>query len=246
LYSFLAGQPDVRRACRKEVHYFDKGPNYARGAGWYRAHFPLDTRARHAMRGRITGEATPFYLFHPYVPARVAELLPDVRLLAILRNPVDRAISGYHHAVRRGVEQRPMDVVFSDELAGPELQGCEEFDDPDGFRRDHSHLARGRYAEQLERWFDCFPREQILLLDFASLSTSSSSVLTDVCAFLGLRAGAGGSNSGLIWHNRNSYAPADADVRAWLSDYFRPQNERLWALLRERWNWETGATRRSS
>ena len=238
MYSFLAGQPGVRRARSKEVHYFDKGPNYSRGPGWYRAHFDLDTRRQRGAREWVTGEASPFYLFHPCVPARVAELVPDVLLIAILRNPVDRAISGYHHAVRRGVERRSIEAAFKDELAIPELRGCEAFDDPDGYCRDHTYLARGRYAEQLERWFHLFPREQILLLDAASLYANSDAVLADVGAFLGLRGG-GGTNTALSWYNQGSYAPAATNMRSWLADYFRPHNERLWALLNERWNWET-------
>src|SRR5258706_11489250 len=90
LYQYIARHPDVRGAFRKEVHYFDM--HYDRGLDWYRACFPT--------RG-FTGESSPSYLIHPEVPARVAAVLPDIKLIAILRNPVERAYSAYNRNVRR-------------------------------------------------------------------------------------------------------------------------------------------------
>src|SRR5947209_8592328 len=95
LYAYLRWHPEITGPSFKEVSFFDR--HYARGERWYRAHFP-------ARRRPFVGEASPSYLFHPLVPERVARLLPDARLVAILRNPVDRAFSHYQHEVSLGRE----------------------------------------------------------------------------------------------------------------------------------------------
>src|SRR5436309_16134274 len=91
LYAYLNGHPDVAGARVKEVHYFDL--HYHRGVDWYLDQFPDEA----AARPRCTGEASPYYLFHPHAPRRAFDLVPDARLIALLRDPVDRAISHYHH-----------------------------------------------------------------------------------------------------------------------------------------------------
>jgi hypothetical protein len=97
LYNYLVQHPGIAPALRKEVHFFDY--NYQRGCSWYQGQFPthpymhyMQTIHRQAM---ITGEASPYYLFHPYVPQRVAQLLPEIKLIALLRNPIERAFSHY-------------------------------------------------------------------------------------------------------------------------------------------------------
>ena len=199
-YAYLVGRPDVRPAHIKEVHYFGMAANYARGPDWYRANFPIDTRRTGRARTWITGEASTHYLFHPCVPERVAQLLPNVRLVAILRDPTERAISAYHAAVRRGTESRPMDVALKEELTRPiDFRDCEEFDKSDGFFRRQAYLSRGRYEEQLARWFDIFPREQMLVVETDSLIDPTQAALSALCGFLGLSAP--GADSQLGWLN---------------------------------------------
>ena len=120
---------------RKEVHYFDK--NYARGQQWYSQFFPSENNA--SQFGAV-GETTPRYLYEPEVPARIADMLPDVHLIAILRHPVDRVQSHYGLAVR-------------DRAA---------HGDPARFIEENPHaIAMSRYGEQLNRYADLFDREQI-------------------------------------------------------------------------------------
>src|SRR4051794_20653441 len=106
LFSYLARHPAVGRSRGKEVHFFTL--EYERGLAWYRSHFPTrltvaSTRRRLGV-DMIAGEATPYYLFHPLAPYRVQAVLPEARLIAVLRDPVDRAYSHYQHEVALGVE----------------------------------------------------------------------------------------------------------------------------------------------
>ena len=114
LFRYLLAHPDVAGPSGgdaavwwvKETHFFDE--KYSKGLDWYRSFFPLDaTRQRRRKRGHdlLAGEATPYYMFHPAVPARAAATLPDVRLIALLRDPVERAYSHYQMMSRTGREK---------------------------------------------------------------------------------------------------------------------------------------------
>ena len=236
LYGQLAAHPSVIPALRKEVHFFDRPPApLAR----YRAWFPtIAARERLAARtGRgITGEATPYYLCHPAVPQRLREAVPEARVIAVLRDPVARAVSGYHHAVRVGDERRPIEVALDPAAAEdlPPAAAVAWYDDPRCPLRLHGYLARGRYAEQLERWFAAFPREHLIVLDSDELRDGR--IPDAVRTFLDLPPG-----DGAVVDDRNvgAYAPPDPGVEATLREYFRPHNARLVSLLGVELPWAT-------
>ena len=154
LYRHLGRHPDVSPSLRKEVEYFSR--RYDRGDRWYRAHFALDVQ-----RDRLSFEATPDYLFHPLAAARAATVVPDARLVVMLRDPVARAWSHYHHMVGLGHEHLDFDAAVTAEpdRCADDLARLADnpLHDPVALLR-YSYVARGRYAEQLARWFEHFPR----------------------------------------------------------------------------------------
>jgi hypothetical protein len=182
LYAYLRWHPEITGPSFKEVSFFDR--HYAKGERWYRAHMPVRRRS-------LVGEASPSYLFHPLAPERVARLLPDARLIALLRNPVDRAFSHYQHEVALGRE--PLSFEAAVDREDERMQG--ELDrmlrDPSYFSLawwNYTYVARGRYAEQLERWFASFPREQLLVLFTEELSADTARTYRRVLGFLGVGA----------------------------------------------------------
>ena len=104
MYRYLLQHPQFVGAINKEVHFFDY--RYDKGLPWYQSMFPIRSNL---PEGTITGEATPFYMYHPLVAARLAESLPEAKFIVLLRNPVDRGLSHYYHNVRRGREHRPIE-----------------------------------------------------------------------------------------------------------------------------------------
>jgi hypothetical protein len=161
LYSLLTQHPNVSAALVKEVHFFDL--NFQRGTAWYRSHFP----ALGPTRGRITGEATPYYLFHPLAPQRVAAVLPRVRLVAVLRNPVDRAYSHFQKEHRKGTEILPFERALKAESERVPGEREKLLADPAYRSVAHqrfSYLARGIYVDQIEAWSRCFSPDQLLVL----------------------------------------------------------------------------------
>jgi hypothetical protein len=241
LYAYLVAHPDICAAGRKEVHYFDL--NHERGPGWYRSMFPLRAaaRARALRTGRpqLTGEASPYYLFHPLAPERAAALVPDAKLVVLLRDPVERAWSHYRHEVRAGREP----LSFADALdAEPErLAGTVEAiraGAPPSVWENHrrySYVARGRYAEQLRAWLAVFEREQLLVLRAEDLFAAPEQQWRRTLDFLGVRAEAAIDfavhNSGESSSGGGSGVPADQRER--LAEVFAEPNDELasWAGL---------------
>jgi hypothetical protein len=245
LFDYLGRHPDVASptavaediAWSKEVHFFDD--RFSRGLDWYRSLFPLAVRRRYARaRGRdlVAAEATPYYLFHPFVPERIASTLPAVRLIALLRDPIERAYSHYQLAHRKGREQ----LSFEEALAAePERIAEDEphLGDPtyrSRHHRHHSYLARGLYAEQLERWFAHFPRGQLLVIGAEDFLADPAATYDEVLSFVGLRPW---QLQQFRQRNRASYAPIDAATRAQLEDRFAEPNARLVELLGREFTW---------
>jgi len=240
LYHYLAQHPAVLGLERKEVHYFD---NHAeRPLTWYRAHFP--TRAAMQRRARqhdgpvLTGEATPFYMFHPFGPARIASALPNVKLIAILREPVARAVSHYHHEVRGGAESLSLEEAIAQEpeRLRRELDalGPAAFDDPRSLQRHASFLARGRYAEQMVRVFENVDRERVLVLFSEHLFARPDDVYARACSFLNLPPSplrdVAPRNAGAYQHVNEAFAER-------LRGHFAAPNEILADLLGEDLPW---------
>lgn len=240
LYSYLHMHPAVGGYFRKETYYFDV--NYARGEGWYRGHFPLATfrpyvRARFGLDA-VVGEATPDYLFHPHAANRIRAFNPDTKLIAILRDPVERALSHYHLERALGLETLPLREAL--EREGERLEGEWERMVTDSTywsqpRQHFSYLARGLYCEQLEAWFDIFSREQILILRSEDLFSDPSSVTDRALGFLDLpRLG----NTSYSIVNSRDYGAMDPEIRSWLVSYFAQPNENLYGLLGCDFGWQ--------
>ncbi len=246
---------------RKEIHFFDE--KFDRGTDWYRSFFPLESRRRAArLLGRelVAGESTPYYMFHAAVPERVAATIPDVRLIALLRDPVARAYSHYQMMRRTGREK----LSFEDALAAEEerLAGAEEqlatgseMLTKSGRRLHHHHrhrayFTRGLYADQLERWLDHIPREQLLVLRAEDFFAHPEELYAETLAFLhvrprplgALKKRATTASPGHPWsrrqkRNRASYEPLDPAVRVELEERYAEPNRRLARLLGRDFDW---------
>ena len=192
LYRLLADHPAVRfPRLTKGVHWFDVASQ--RPEGWYRAGFPLRAAvartAAEAGEPAIVGEAAPYYGFHPYAPGRIAEALPDVRLVMILRDPVTRAWSQFHHERARGFEPlADFDAALAAEparLAGAEAVLAHR----PGLHLAHQHqsyVARGRYDEQIRRLWAAVGRERVLVLYTQDLEQDPGPTLDRLHDFLGI------------------------------------------------------------
>ena len=225
LYEYLAAHPLVDPCRTKEVNYFDRPWNHARGERWYRSWFPTTAHARRiasaAGADRVwMGEATPGYFDVEHVPEFVQQTVPDVRLIASLREPTDRAWSHYRMRSDGGDDPRELVEILERELdagVGPYQ--------PERGQPASLYLWRGRYADILERWYDVFPPEQILLLRSEDLFADPIATYAQVCAHVGLPDR--GAPQFSVANQSRGEREVPAEVRAWLDDYYAEPNRRL-------------------
>lgn len=226
LHRALVQHPGIAApVLHKGVHYFDV--NYGRGERWYAAHFPL----RRPGDTRITGESSPYYMFHPAVPGRIAADLPGVRLLVMLRDPVERAYSAHRHELARGFETEDFETALA--LEDERLAGEEErlLRDPSARSRAHQHhayLRRGHYAEQVRRLHEAVGADNVLVLDAQDVFTDPEPGYRRALSFLGLPPSA---PPRFPHANARPRSPLPAGLRARLEDHFAPHDAALEELL---------------
>jgi hypothetical protein len=233
LFRALLAHPQViRPTFHKGINYFDL--NYFRSVRWYRGHFPVAALAGSRTArygGPVVFEASGYYLYHPFALERIARDMPPVKLVVMLRDPVERAFSAYKHELARGFEWESFEKALEMEdsrLAG-EIGRIR--DDPhyeSVAHRHHSYRHRGHYAEQLERAFQLFSRQQIHIMDSEAFFADPGREYQRVLEFLGLRPF---QPAGFGRHNARPGSAMAPGTRQMLEEYYREHDSRLASLL---------------
>lgn len=230
LYKFICAHPDVERAFVKEPHYFSV-KYHQKSLSWYKAQFPLK------RAGQLAGEASPSYCTHPLVPKRIKELLPDVKLLFIVRNPVDRAISNYFHSVRYGVEKLPIEEAFKRPLSDFEAD-YQRLTTEDSFHSGiynrYAYVHKGFYAMHLKKWYEYFDPEQLLIVENEALQTQPAQVYKEVCQFLGLKEW---TLEAFKKHNVGKTKEVPESLKTELYEVFKTPNQEFFDLIGKSFNW---------
>lgn len=238
LYAYLNQHPQVVPAETKEVHFFDL--NFSKGVEWYRQQFarmaksvsketennPDDNQEKY-INGFITGEASPYYVFHPLVPQRVYQTFPQVKLILLLRNPVDRAISHYYHEVKFLSESLSLEDAIAQEETRLKGETEKFLTEENYYSFNHQHytyLSRGKYLDQITNWLKFFPKEQLLIIKTEELDSQPDLMMDRVWEFLNLPP-----RQIVQYHkyNSNDYPPIDETLYKQLKSYFQPYNQKL-------------------
>jgi len=229
LFDWLKDHPQVSPSRRKEVHFFDL--QAARGQAWYRRQFTPLRRLPDGSDSRPL-ESSPYYMFHPAVPARVRAVVPDARIVFLLRDPVARAISHFRKNIRDGREPLPFAAAMAaeeDRLAGAEARLLADPHHASPAHQYFSYQARGRYADQLLRWQGVFPAAQLLAIDAGRLFADPATVLGEVLAFLSLAPWRPASFE--VRNASRTDPPSDATAIRRLEHAFEPHQQRLHDLI---------------
>lgn len=242
LQQVLSQHPCIGSArLMKGVHYFDTA--YHHDLDWYRTHFP--TRAHASLVERrhgsplVVGEASPYYMFHPLSVERIARDLPDVKLIALLRDPVERAISHHKHETRRGNES----LDLSDALEAEEQRLAGEIERvvrEDPHYNSHalqtfSYVGRGMYAAQLRRMMETFDPSRVLVLRSEAFFEDPETAYLQALEFLGVPAWTPDSFPRANATRDSSVAP---EVKQRLIDRFAGPNRELFDLIGETYPWQ--------
>ena len=215
LYALLSQHPQLTLSRRKEVHYFDW--HFDKSLDWYKTWFPINV-------GKLTGEATPIYMFHPEIAKRIKKTLATDKFIVILRNPVDRAYAHYNMVCQKGFE----DLSFEEALEAEDERiqvGLEEIKDSNfslTYQR-YSYVHRGYYAEQLKRWREFHKEESIHIVFYEELIKYPSDVYNGICKFLNIETV---NDVELPHYNAHAYPDMHGDTRKMLTQRFtQPNNE---------------------
>mgnify|MGYP000496966459 CR=1 FL=1 len=230
LSRILMQHPEIAWSNHSEGSFFDL--NFHKGTQWYKNRFPS------CSTDCITGEKTPYYLFHPLVPERIFTVYPKVRIIVILRNPVDRAYSHYWFNRYLGKENA---LSFEEalELENERTAGEEELIksnplyDSRNFRL-FAYIKRGQYAEQISRWLSLFPKNQICIIITENLLKKPKETLQNITSFLNLPF----YEDFRFEFKKSNYPPMNPETRSRLLDFFRPYNRQLEELLDSPFDWD--------
>lgn len=230
LYRTLSQHPAIMKPVRhKGVHYFDVA--YEHPMSWYRGHFPLSASARRIERDLglrpQSFESSPYYMFHPQAAQRIARDLPGVRLVALIRDPVERAYSAHAHEYARGFETEPIRraLELEQERLSRELEKMAANPTYESHAHRHqAYVSRGEYVTHLERVSRLVGRENLHIVDSGDFFSDPAPTYQLILKFLGLPAL---GEPRFERHNSRPRADMDPEVRAQLESYFEPWDERL-------------------
>jgi len=241
LYQYLAQHPNIEPCVVKEPRFFDM--YYDRGIDWYRMNFPskwqkfIFTKFKH--KKFITGEASGAYLQNPHAPKRIHDLNPNIKLILLLRNPVDRAFSHYKRKMKNGSEKLSFEEVIDQEQS--RIEGEQEKMEKNEkyystIYHGLSYITTGLYAIRLKRWLEYFSLKQILVLENGEFSRDPEKVYNQAIEFLGL------PKWKLPKYEKFSKQRLSVDMnpktRKKLLEYCKPFNEELYSLIGKGFDWD--------
>ena len=235
LYYNICEHSSVLPASYDEIGFFDS--NYELGINWYKSMFPTKFKIKKIESKTgicITGEDTPFYFWDKKSIERIKKDIPKIKLIILLRNPIDRAYSNYHLGVRLGSESLSFEDSIKKEIELLEKNNDFESDGIEKFLRPRSYIAKGLYYQQIKNWFDVFSKDQILILNTENLSVNPHQTLKQIFNFLNLP-----NEKIQNIQNRKvgNYQKMNENTREYLKKLFQPHNEKLFKILGREFEW---------
>ena len=237
LYYDICEHPCASPAAYDEIGFFDS--NFHLGLNWYRSMFPTKRRIEDIRRKEgvaITGEDTPFYFWNPVAAKRIQKLLPNIKLITILRNPIDRAYSEYQDLVSSESNSPSFETFIENEInARRKDSSLITEDNFEIFNQKNSYLLKGIYVDQLKIWAGLFPKEQIFTLSTENLNSEPITALESVFQYLNLPDY---KIKNIQRQKQKKYVPMNSQTRKILIEFFKPHNERLFKFIGKKFDWD--------
>ena len=241
LYNYLVQHPQIiGNKTWKEVRYYDVPENYNQGWSWYLGCFP----SKIEKGSRLTFDVSPSYLYFPQIPQRIKNDLGQIKMIAILRDPVDRAYSAWrmYHSFAKNPDVAENNKKIADHRTFSEAIDQELKDKCEQYIYPYDYINRGKYAEQLTNYYQYFDKKNLLILTFEALKNNKRTLLNEICNFLEIEPF---SETVLEELEQKSYnvgkrlevTPEHQEVLDKLKDYFLPFNEKLYELLNVSYHW---------
>ena len=238
-FHYLSQHPSIIGSAYDEIGFFDS--NYHLGMNWYRSMFPTKFLKKKIVKkfGKcLTYDVTPAYIRKPWVARRIKELFPEIKLIALLRNPVDKAYSHYNSKMQVEGDTKTTfeEMVEEDIKTFQKFENTNSIIDDEYFRNyiEKSLLGRGIYAQQLKIWFELFDPKQLLILTSEELSTETNKVMNKIFRFLDLPDY---EIPDIVKRSTGNYTKMKMDTRKKLISFFSKYNQDLFKLLDQEFDW---------
>ncbi len=240
LYDYLMQHPCIGSSQTKQIHFFDR--YYERRIFWYKACFPfvwekfLIEKIKH--KNFATGEATPHYMTHPLAAKRAHEVIPNAKIIVLLRNPVNRAYSHYQMEKAHNQEELTFEEAIEKEPERIKGEFEEMLHNKNNSGRNYPHRAyikSGEYLEQIKPWMEFYPKENFLFLLSEEFDKNTSEVYNKVLKFLEIEPYELKKYQKI---RKRDYEEMNPDTRKKLIEYFKPHNQRLSEYLDIEFDWD--------
>ena len=222
LYDYLIQHPRIRKSWKKEVNYFDIP--FSKNRFWYRAHFP--TVFTKYVKKCVVIEASPGYLLHPSAARRTKSLIPKIKIIILVRNPTERALSFYNQQLKNKSQSQSFEYAIKNELDFINDGTIDSI-----LNKDFEHslgtsciLSGGIYSKQITNWLQYFPKERVRIFKTIDLENNTRKVLSDIFEFLEI------SNYEIEDYgkkNVGNYEPMSKEMKFFLDSFFKPYNDEL-------------------
>ncbi len=228
LFHYFNEHPCMTSSSYDELGFFDS--NFELGLNWYKSHFPTKFHKQKIIskfKKFYTYDVTPFYIWNENAAKRILDTLPNTKLIALLRNPIDRAYSNYQLSVRDDEKQSFEEVIKKEMKQGKNFKtkayGLQNY------------LARGIYVNQLEKWYKLFPKKNILVISTDELKKDPENTLNSMFQFLDIPKY---KVKNLKKHNKENYKSMNNETRKFLVDFFKEDNKKLFKLIGKKFDWD--------
>ena len=222
LFFKLSQHPQILPPHKKEINFFNH--NFASGVPWYLAQFPAIADGKQF----ITGEASPLYIYNQQARTRIKQLFPNTKIIVMVRNPVDRTISEYYHAVNHAIEKRTLTEIIARETellaTKPRSELLQHF----------GYLLNSIYLDNIVKWQTDFSPENTLIIESEAFFQQTNEIMQQIWQFIELPEIASSEH---IRYNVGSYPPVSSKTKQQLQEFFAPYNRELAAYLNRKFSW---------
>ena len=237
LYQHLPEHPCISKSPYDNMGFFND--NFHLGVNWYKSFFPT-TFTRNKIKSKfgdfLAFDVTTKYMEEESTANNVYQTKPNMKIIIILRNPVDRAYSQYHLSVRQAAERRSFEDVVEENMNRLNKESHEHHEIKPRFSaKEDNYLKKGLYALQLRYWLKIFPRENILVVSTEEFESNQQIIYNKIFEFLNISKFEVKNTKKM---EKGNYLPMKSETRNLLLDYFRPHNHELFELINMEFNWD--------
>ena len=239
LYYYLSQHPQILPAKKKEVHFFDH--RFDRGLHFYLNSFFPRKRERANLSKKldlpvITGEASPYYLYHPLCANRIKATLPRVKIIILLRNPITRAFSHYQQEISRGRETVSFAEAIQNEKKQIEIESkkVRNGNYNSEFHQHKSFVDRGIYYPQVKKYYDLFGKDRVLVINSEKFFSELDLIYGKVLNFLDIEPFMVKDKKTVL---KGTYGNLKIDKLDELKSFYLPHNKKLYELIGQEYDW---------